>query len=396
MAAQFVSIGALAPVLQRDQNLDLGQIGILIGLYLAPGIFLAVPSGALASKIGDRNTIILSLILMVIGGSGLFLDDFALRCLARVVAGSGGVVLSVVATKLIADLFEDGQLSSAMGVFVISWPAGIALGLLLFPAVFQWTNLDIALLLNALLPAGALLMTAIVPVIPKNATSPRALRDQMGLVIIALVLAGSIWGALNAAFATMFSFVPTVFVEHGVGLTSATASVSTVLWLSLISIPLGAFLSGKARKPMWLILIGISTSAALTFALVRVHNPTIVLILIGIVSGLPGAAIMSLPARVLKPQDRAMGMAIFYTIYYFLMLTIPSLQGYWAKVAGSSSVNVDMAAALLTVTLLLVLVFELVARRIESNRKIDPSLARWHPDRTRARHLVSSSGTTDD
>ena len=50
MAFQFQSVASIAPVLGREPGMDLGRIGLLIGLYLAPGIVLAVPGGAIARR----------------------------------------------------------------------------------------------------------------------------------------------------------------------------------------------------------------------------------------------------------------------------------------------------------------------------------------------------------
>ena len=49
MAFQFQSIAALSPFLQQGAGLGLAEIGLLIGLYLAPGVLVAVPGGAMAA-----------------------------------------------------------------------------------------------------------------------------------------------------------------------------------------------------------------------------------------------------------------------------------------------------------------------------------------------------------
>ena len=49
MTFQFQSIAALAPFLQQEAGLGLAEIGLLIGLYLAPGVLVAVPGGAMAA-----------------------------------------------------------------------------------------------------------------------------------------------------------------------------------------------------------------------------------------------------------------------------------------------------------------------------------------------------------
>ena len=55
------------------------------------------------------------------------------------------------------------------------------------------------------------------------------------------------------------------------------------------------------------------------------RSPAVIplVIAIGLISALPSGPIMSLPARVLQPQTRAIGMGIFYTVYYAAMMLGP-------------------------------------------------------------------------
>lgn len=45
-AFQFGSVGAVAPQLSQSLGASLADIGILIGIYFAPGVLLAFPGGA--------------------------------------------------------------------------------------------------------------------------------------------------------------------------------------------------------------------------------------------------------------------------------------------------------------------------------------------------------------
>ena len=44
MGFQFQSVPAIAPLLARDFGVGLADIGLLIGLYLAPGVVVALPA----------------------------------------------------------------------------------------------------------------------------------------------------------------------------------------------------------------------------------------------------------------------------------------------------------------------------------------------------------------
>jgi hypothetical protein len=48
---------------------------------------------------------------------------------------------------------------------------------------------------------------------------------------------------------------------------------------------------------------------------------------LGMISGQPAGPFLSLPARVLKPETCAIGMGIFYTLYYGTMMLGPVVAG---------------------------------------------------------------------
>jgi predicted MFS family arabinose efflux permease len=72
-----------------------------------------------------------------------------------------------------------------------------------------------------------------------------------------------------------------------------------------------------------------------------------VVIAIGSISALASGPIMSLPARVLQPQTRAIGMGIFYTVYYAAMMLGPAVAGAIAKWTGSAAAAFDFGTVAL-------------------------------------------------
>ena len=53
-AFQFGSVGAVAPQLSRSLGVSLADVGILIGIYFAPGVLLALSCTAIGSRPIDR------------------------------------------------------------------------------------------------------------------------------------------------------------------------------------------------------------------------------------------------------------------------------------------------------------------------------------------------------
>ena len=113
MAFQFQSIAAVAPLIGDGLALDKTQLGWLIGLYLLPGGAFALPGGLLGRRFGDKRLVLVGLALMAIGGAWLSVaESFAAANAARFTSGIGAVILNVLMTKMVTDLFAGRERSS--------------------------------------------------------------------------------------------------------------------------------------------------------------------------------------------------------------------------------------------------------------------------------------------
>src|SRR5437773_1293545 len=68
MGYQFQSVASVGPLLVSELGLTWAQLGLLIGLYMLPGAFFALPSGVVGQRLGVRRTVVGSLALMVVRG----------------------------------------------------------------------------------------------------------------------------------------------------------------------------------------------------------------------------------------------------------------------------------------------------------------------------------------
>src|SRR5229473_7422473 len=136
MAFQFQSVAAVAPLLSSEFGVSIADIGVLIGLYFAPGVALALPGGAIGQRFGDKATVLGALLLMLAGSVAMaFAASWSIQIAGRLVAGVGGVILSVQLTKMLTDWFAGKEIATAMAIFVNLWPAGIAVSLLTLPLI---------------------------------------------------------------------------------------------------------------------------------------------------------------------------------------------------------------------------------------------------------------------
>jgi MFS family permease len=345
---QFQSVAAVAPLLGREFGVGLADIGILIGLYFTPGVALSLPGGAIGQKFGDKTTVLGALLLMLTGGLAMALSDsWNAQIAGRLVAGAGGVLLNVQMTKMVADWFAGKEIATAMAIFVNSWPAGVAISLLTLPSIGTAFGVSaVYLAVAALIGIGfALLAVAYRP--PASvatalaATSARLDRNAA----TAVIAAGLIWGLFNVGFATIFSFGPSMLVERGWSISAAGSTISIVLWLAVLSVPSGGLLADRTKRPQAILVGGCIVFAILMVALPRGGAVVMTVVALGLISGLPAGPIMSLPARVLAPATRAIGMGIFYTVYYAVMMLGPIVGGACAKWTGSAAAAFDFGAA---------------------------------------------------
>jgi MFS family permease len=367
MPFQFQSVAAVAPLLTAKFGLNLADIGLLIGLYFTPGIAMALPGGAIGKKFGDKATVLGALALMLIGSLAMaFGDAWHWQIAGRLVAGAGGVLLNVQLTKMVTDWFAGKEIATAMGAFVNSWPAGIALSLMILPSIGTAYGVKaVSLVVLTLIVLGGLLSLAY-QTPPPQEPAVRVSTARLSLdAMMALSVAGLIWGLFNAAFAIVFSFGPTMLVERGWTIAQAGSVISIVLWIAVFSVPLGGVLADRFKRPQAMLVAGSIVFAALM--LVFAHSSAVIatVIVLGIVSGQPAGPIMSLPARVLEPATRALGMGLFYTIYYLPMIVGPMIAGAASKWSGSAAAAFDFGAVMLVVCPVLLWVFNRIAARPE-------------------------------
>ncbi|MCK1359395.1 MFS transporter [Bradyrhizobium sp. 199] len=371
IAFQFQSVAAVAPLLQQTFGVGLADIGILIGLYFAPGVVLALPGGAIGRRLGDRPTTIAALLLMTAGSLVMATTDvWGWQLAGRLGSGAGGVLLTVQLTKMGTDWFAGKEIATAMAIFVNSWPAGVAISLLVLPAIGTAYGAGaVFLAAGALTAMGIVLIMLYQP--PPGATASAVGSGRLDpLALLAVIVAGMIWGLYNVGFAMIFSFGPSLLAERGWSIAAAGSAISLVMWLSVISVPTGGYLADRFKRPLVLAGAASLMVAGLLAWLTRSDAVIMILVLIGLIGGHPAGPIMSLAARVLAPETRAIGMGVFYTLFYATMMLGPAVAGRLAKSVGSAAVALDLGALTVLACPPLMWLFERIVsvrdRRVQS------------------------------
>jgi predicted MFS family arabinose efflux permease len=366
MAVQFQSVGALGPILAQDLALDYAAIGTLIGLYMLPGVVIALPGGVLMQRFGAVTIALVGLGAMATGGALMAASSSFLPIAGgRVVSGTGAVLLNVALTKMTADWFAGREIVTAMSILIASWPFGIALGLVGFvplAAAYGWPAVMHA---GAACALASLALLAVAYRNPPGAAASETARLELNLTgreWLLVLIAGAAWGFFNVAYIAIVSFAPGLYATRGYSLAQASGLVSVLGWSLIATIPLGGYAAEASRRPSAATTAGLVLAAASAAMLATNVAPLTVFAVAALVIGLPAGPVMAMPAQALRPESRAPGMGVFYTCYYAAMAALPGLAGMARDYTGSPAAPVLFAATMMLATLICVVGFGAVMR----------------------------------
>src|SRR3979411_2467449 len=100
----------------------------------------------------------------------------------------------------------------------------------------------------------------------------------------------------------VLSFGPSMLVERGWSITAAGSTISIVLWLAVISVPFGGFIADRTGRPELILVAGCIVFAVVMMSLPRGGAVILAFVALGLACGQPAGPMMSLPARVLRPE----------------------------------------------------------------------------------------------
>jgi MFS family permease len=357
MGFMFQSVASVSPFLVDELTLSYGQIGLLMGLFLLPGVVVALPGGVLGQRYGAKRVALVGLGLMTVGGLGTaWSASFAQACAGRVVSGTGGILLNLLLAKMVADWFSGKEISTAMAVMLTSWPIGIGLALVTLGSVADHWSWRASMLVAAGAAAvGLVLLGALYrnpPGLGDDARADASLKlDLPARAWVLSISVGLCWAALNASFIVVASFGPGFLVAHGASVAEAGSEVSLGIWTSLISIPLGGLIGDRLRRPNLMISTGALAAAVCIALLAILPHPVLWFVVAATVLGLAPGPIMAILPGVLRPEHLATGLGMFYTIFYLGLAVAQPLAGLTRDMSGDPAMPIFFAAALMTITL---------------------------------------------
>ncbi|HUM17200.1 MAG TPA: MFS transporter [Candidatus Nitrosotalea sp.] len=371
---QFQSIAALTPFLVTVFDLSYAQVGLLMGLFMLPGVVFALPGGLLGQRFGSLRVVVAGLGLMVVGGIIVsYSHGFNAAALGRTLSGTGGVLVNIMLARMVADWFRGRELQTAMGIMLAAWPFGMALALMIlgsFAAASSWRLAEYATVVAGGLALGLIGLMYQDP--PNAAAAERtALRLNVPRRVWALaVSAGISWAVLNASVIVVASFAPSFLMSRGSSVTEAGLITGAALWISIVAVPLGGLVADRVNRPQLLIAVSCLLSAITIACIARAPMPALWMVLSGILLGLPPSILMSLLPRAVLAEHLATALGVYYALFYLGMAVSQTMAGLLRDLTGDPGMPLLFAALLMAATVPAVFAFW----RIEAGRVPEPEM----------------------
>ena len=353
---QFQSAGSAAPFLVRDFGIDYAQVGVLVGVFILPGIVISLPSGFLGRQFGDKTVVVYGMALMVAGGSvATFGWSYPTILFGHALAGVGGAILIVLMSKMLTDWFAGKELFLGNAIFIVGWPAGIAAGQATQSRMAEVISWHTVFASSTALVALALVLMILFYHRPPDLAEPTA--DATGKLtwpeVRITCLAGIIWMLLNGAYLVILSFGPLRLIERGIPIGEANTLVSLMSWICIVMLPLGGYLATRYRVPNIIMTGGLVATIMLAGVISFVPYPFVFFLLLGTTLGIATPVVGSLAAEVLKPDVRGPGFGIYYLWYFGGMPVLLALAGLIRDWTGSATASLMFATCLLLCCLVL-------------------------------------------
>ena len=349
---QLQTVATLGPDLMLALALDFAALGGLIGAYLAPGVFVALPSGFLARRFGDRLVAVGSAWLIALGGVVAALavqQDWGSLAIAlgRGIAGIGAVGMSVMQSKMAANRFGPKDLPAAMAVLLGAFPIGIGLAQVVLPPIAAAHGVASAFWLGAGIAGIAALFFSLAWTEAPNA-SPRTLAWPSLHEATLVGIAGLIWMVYNAAWFNFMAWMPSLLAARGHPSWVADVVLSLGTWANFPAMLLGGWAAARFGRS-FIFIAGTVVCTLSVAGPAVIDAPILWGIIFGTIAAMPGSLIVELGALSCRPENRAVGMGIFYITYYVGGAIMPALCGAaadWAGDPGGALVLAGLVALL--------------------------------------------------
>jgi len=332
-ALNLQMIPPLLPKLVSEIGLTHTQVGMLMGLFTLPGIFLAIPGGRVADAIGPRSVALWSLALLTVGAFLMIPLHPGFLYAGRLCSGIGGAVLVVVAPQIIARSFHGRELGLAMGIFNTAVPLGTILAFNLLGLLAGRLGIPVVIIATAsfsLITMIAFFLTyadaqpnsaqtggAGQSKATESAKPPGGLLQNLKALGGRIWLISLVWVFFNISILAYFTFAIDHFTGGGMEGSAARFLSSLPMVLSIFLTPLAGFAMHRYGLRWSLPFVGCAIAAAAIILILTPDQTMIIVwsILLGIGVSIVPPAVFTIASEVVPPASAGIGFGLLTTIF---------------------------------------------------------------------------------
>ena len=348
---QFQTVGSVGPNLIREFGIDYTALGTLVGAFMLLGIVAALPLGLLGRRFGEHLVVGIGLSLMALGAlvctdPGGFLGGTRAIFLGRCLSGVGAVAMIVLQGKMIADWCHGRQLMLGIGISTSAFPIGVGLAQLIAPPLADAYGWPAAFLFGAGFAAlAAAWFVAAYRPSPFAAPVPRSFSLPGRRECVMVIIGGLIWTFYTAPYSSFLAYAPAMMTHRGDSVWLIGLVITIATWGNVPAILFGGSLAMRLGH-LRIFLVGTLTLALGLAALGGTGWPILSALLIGVIGSVHPSVIMTAGTLSARPENRAVGMSLFYTTYYVGGSVVPAICGGAADLSGGAEGALFAAAAI--------------------------------------------------
>ena len=274
-------------------------------------------------------------------------------------------MVNVLMTKMVADWFPGKQVSFATAILIVSWPLGLALGLVINGQLLTFTTWEFVMWFGAGVSLASMMLVWMAYRDPPNLVAQTGgfKLNLTSAEATLCLLAGCLWSVYNVGFIMLPSFGGSFFVSIGFDKVEAAFIASIASWALILLVPVGGYIGARWGFQNLILFVAFAVGTAGMAWIPLTDYPVLVFILTGSIAVLPAGLIVSLPAHVLRPEARSAGMGLYFTMYYLGFATLPELAGWARDYTGSPGAPIQFGAVMFFASAIFLILFLLLKSR---------------------------------
>jgi len=232
--AHVCKVPPALPLLRADLGLTLVQSGFIATMFYAMGGVVGVLVGAVVDRYGQKRFALIGLAFLCAGGVyGVFAHDYQGLLLSRFIEGVGFMLFTVAGVPLLAGVTQPADRPVALSLWSAYMPAGGALALVAAPialATMGWRSLWLGIAIYTAFVAFLLARVVPAPRFGGGIGSLRLVAESIarpGSIALCLVFFFYV-----AQWTSLMIWLPTFLVDER-GASPANASLLTALFVAM-------------------------------------------------------------------------------------------------------------------------------------------------------------------